>query len=52
MQRVEVKQQKKKEKKLIESLDNLLVSLDKPKETAPVVVRVPEDFDISDLEEE
>ena len=50
--KVEVKQQKKKEKKLIESLDNLLVSLDKPKETAPVVVGVPEDFDISDLEEE
>ena len=50
--KVEVKEQKKKEEKLIESLDSLLVSLDKPKETTPVVVGVPEDFDISDLEEE
>ena len=50
--KVEVKEQKKKEEKLIESLDNLLVSLDKPKETTPIVVGVPEDFDISSLEEE
>ena len=50
--KVEVKEQKKKEEKLIESLDSLLVSLDKPKETTPVVVGVPEDFDISSLEEE
>ena len=50
--KVEVKEQKKKEEKLIKSLDNLLVSLDKPKETTPIVVGVPEDFDISSLEEE
>ena len=50
--KVEVKEQKKKEEKLIESLDSLLVSLDKPKETTPIVVGVPEDFDISSLEEE
>jgi len=50
--KVEVKEQKKKEEKLIKSLDSLLVSLDKPKETTPVVVGVPEDFDISSLEEE
>ena len=50
--KVEVKEQKKKEEKLIESLDNLLVSLEKPKETIPVVVGVPDDFDISSLEEE
>jgi len=50
--KVEVKEQKKKEEKLIESLDNLLVSLEKPKETTPVVVGVPDDFDISSLEEE
>ena len=50
--KVEAKEQKKKEEKLIESLDSLLVSLDKPKETTPIVVGVPEDFDISSLEEE
>ena len=50
--KVEIKEQKKKEEKLIESLDSLLVSLDKPKETTPIVVGVPEDFDISSLEEE
>ena len=50
--KVEVKEQKKKEEKLIERLDSLLVSLDKPKETTPIVVGVPEDFDISSLEEE
>ena len=50
--KVEVKEQKKKEEKLIESLDNLLVSLEKPKEITPVVVGVPDDFDISSLEEE
>ena len=50
--KVEVKEQKKKEEKLIESLDSLLVSLDKLKETTPIVVGVPEDFDISSLEEE
>ena len=50
--KVEVKEQKKKEEKLIESLDNLLISLDKPRETTPVVVGVPDDFDISSLEKE
>jgi len=46
---VEVKEQKKKEKKLIEQLDNVLVDVTKPPE---VVVGVPEDFDIESLEEE
>ena len=50
--KVEVKEQKKKEEKLIESLDTLLVSLEKPKETTPVVLGVPDDFDISSLEKE
>ena len=46
---VEVKEQKKKEEKLIEQLDNVLVDVAKPPE---VVVGVPEDFDIESLEEE
>jgi len=46
---VEVKEQKKKEEKLIEQLDNVLVDVTKPSE---VVVGVPENFDIESLEEE
>jgi len=46
---VEVKEQKKKEKKFIEQLDNVLVNVTKPPE---VVVGVPENFDIESLEEE
>ena len=47
--KVEVKEQKKKEEKLIEQLDSVLVDVVKPPE---VVVGVPEDFDIESLEEE
>ena len=46
---VEVKEQKKKEEKLIEQLDTVLVDVAKPPE---VVVGVPEDFNIESLEEE
>ena len=46
--KVEVKEQKEKEEKLIEQLDDVLDILDKPK----VTVGVPEDFDISLLEED
>ena len=49
---VEVKEQKKKEEKLIEQLDNVLVDVVKPTKTPEVVVGVPEDFDIESLEEE
>ena len=55
--KVNTKKQKKKEKKLIEQLDSIIDTLEKPKEvkdiTEPAVtVGVPEDFDISKLEEE
>ena len=55
--KVNIKKQKKKEKKLIEQLDSIIDTLEKPKEvkdiTEPAVtVGVPEDFDISTLEEE
>ncbi len=51
------KKQKKKEEKLIEQLDSIIDTIEKPKEvkdfTEPVVtVGVPEDFDVSKLEEE
>ena len=53
--KVKQKKQKKKEKKLIEQLDSIIDTLEKPKEvkdiTEPAVtVGVPEDFDISKLE--
>ena len=55
--KVNIKKQKKKEKKLIEQLDSIIDTLEKPKEvkdiTEPAVtVGVPEDFDISKLEED
>ena len=55
--KVNIKKQKKKEKKLIEQLDSIIDTLEKPKEvkdiTEPAVtVGVPEDFDVSKLEEE
>ena len=54
--KVNKKKQKKKEEKLIEQLDSIIDTLEKPKEvkdfTEPAVtVGVPEDFDISKLEE-
>ena len=45
---VEVTENKKKEEKLIEQLDDVLEILDKPK----VTIGVPEDFDVESLEEE
>ena len=55
--KVNIKKQKRKEEKLIEQLDSIIDTLEKPKEvkdiTEPAVtVGVPEDFDISKLEEE
>ena len=55
--KVNIKKQKKKEEKLIEQLDSIIDTLEKPKEvkdiTEPAVtVGVPEDFDVSKLEEE
>ena len=55
--KVNIKKQKKKEEKLIEQLDSIIDTLEKPKEvkdfTEPAVtVGVPEDFDISKLEED
>ena len=55
--KVNKKKQKKKEEKLIEQLDSIIDTIEKPKEvkdfTEPAVtVGVPEDFDISKLEEE
>ena len=55
--KVNQKKQKKKEEKLIEQLDTLIDTIEKPKEvkdiTEPAVtVGVPEDFDVSKLEEE
>jgi len=53
--KVNIKKQKKKEKKLIEQLDSIIDVIENPKEvkdiTEPAVtVGVPEDFDISTLE--
>ena len=55
--KVNQKKQKKKEEKLIEQLDTLIDTIEKPKEvkdiTEPAVtVGVPEDFDVSKLEED
>ena len=55
--KVNKKKQKKKEEKLIEQLDSIIDTLEKPKEvkdfTEPAVtVGVPEDFDVSKLEED
>ncbi len=55
--KVNIKKQKKKEEKLIEQLDTLIDTIEKPKEikdiTEPAVtVGVPEDFDVSKLEED
>ena len=54
--KVNIKKQKKKEKKLIEQLDSIIDTLEKPKEvkdiTEPAVtVGVPEDFDVTTLED-
>ena len=55
--KVNQKKQKKKEEKLIEQLDTLIDTIEKPKEVKdftepPITVGVPEDFDISKLEED
>ena len=55
--KVNIKKQKKKEEKLIEQLDSIIDTLEKQKEvkdiTEPAVtVGVPEDFDVSKLEED
>jgi len=55
--KVNEKKQKKKEEKLIEQLDSIIDTLEKPKEvkdiTEPAItVGVPEDFDVSKLEED
>ena len=55
--KVNEKKQKKKEEKLIEQLDSIIDTIEKPKEVKdftepPVTVGVPEDFDVSKLEEE
>ena len=55
--KVNQKKQKKKEEKLIEQLDTLIDTIEKPKEvkdiTEPsITVGVPEDFDVSKLEED
>jgi len=55
--KVNIKKQKKKESKLIEQLDSIIDVIENPKEikdiTEPAVtVGVPEDFDVSKLEEE
>ena len=55
--KVNQKKQKKKEEKLIEQLDTLIDTIEKPKEvkdfTEPAVtVGVPENFDVSKLEED
>ena len=54
--KVNIKKQKKKEKKLIEQLDSIIDTLEKPKEvkdiTEPAVtIGVPEDFDVTTLED-
>ena len=55
--KVNEKKQKKKEEKLIEQLDSIIDTIEKPKEVKdftepPVTVGVPEDFDVSKLEEQ
>ena len=55
--KVNIKKQKKKEEKLIEQLDSIIDVIENPKEikdiTEPAVtVGVPEDFDVSTLEED
>ena len=55
--KVNKKKQKKKEEKLIEQLDSIIDTIEKPKEvkdfTEPAVtVGVPENFDVSKLEED
>ena len=55
--KINQKKQKKKEEKLIEQLDSIIDTIEKPKEVKdftepPVTVGVPEDFDVSKLEEE
>ena len=55
--KVNQKKQKKKEEKLIEQLDTLIDTIEKPKEVKdftepPITVGVPEDFDVSKLEED
>jgi uncharacterized protein YqgV (UPF0045/DUF77 family) len=55
--KVNQKKQKKKEEKLIEQLDSIIDTIEKPKEVKdftepPVTVGVPEDFDVSKLEED
>ena len=55
--KVNEKKQKKEEEKLIEQLDSIIDTIEKPKEVKdftepPVTVGVPEDFDVSKLEEE
>jgi len=55
--KVNIKKQKKKEEKLIEQLDSIIDVIENPKEikdiTEPeVTVGVPEDFDVSTLEED
>ena len=55
--KVNEKKQKKKEEKLIEQLDSIIDTIEKPKEVKdftepPVTVGVPEDFDVSKLEED
>ena len=55
--KVNIKKQKKKEEKLIEQLDSIIDVIENPKEvkdiTEPAVtVGVPEDFDVSKLEED
>ena len=54
--KVNIKKQKKKEEKLIEQLDSIIDVIENPKEvkdiTEPAVtVGVPEDFDVSSLED-
>ena len=55
--KVNQKKQKKKEEKLIEQLDSIIDTIEKPEEVKditepPVTVGVPKDFDVSKLEEE
>ena len=55
--KVNEKKQKKKEEKLIEQLDSIIDTIEKPEEVKnltepPVTVGVPENFDVSKLEEE
>ena len=55
--KINQKKQKKKEEKLIEQLDSIIDTIEKPEEVKnltepPVTVGVPENFDVSKLEEE